>query len=57
VLVTDLIKDIAMFELSVEVIFLFVILILLAIVSLVSDEIWIKFTKSDWLDEFLHPKH
>lgn len=55
--VTALIKDMAMFELSMEVIVLIVILIVLAIVSLIPDDIWVKYNKSDWFDEFLHPKH
>jgi len=55
--VVTLIKDMAMFELSVEVIFLISMLIILAILSLISDENWVKFHKTDWLDEFLHPKH
>jgi len=55
--VSDLIKDIAMFELSIEVIFLLVMLVFLAILSFVPDEIWVKFTKPNWIDEFLHPKH
>jgi len=54
---SNLIKDIAMFELSIEVIFLIVMLLLLAIVSLLPDKTWVKFTKSNWIDEFLHPKH
>jgi len=54
--VSTIITDIAMFELSVEVIFLIVILIVLAILSFVPDEKWIKFTNSNWIDEFLHPK-
>jgi len=55
--VTALIKDMAMFELSMEVIVLIIILIVLAIVSLIPDDIWVKYNKSDWFDEFLHPKH
>ncbi len=53
---TDLLKDFAMFELSIEVIFLIVMLIFLAILSLISDETWIKFHKTDFIDKFLHPK-
>lgn len=54
---SDLITDIAMFELSIEVIFLIVMFILLAVLSLIPDEKWVKFTKSNWFDNFLHPKH
>ncbi|NQY92952.1 MAG: hypothetical protein HRT43_02190 [Campylobacteraceae bacterium] len=54
---SNLITDIAMFELSIEVIFLIVMLIFLAVLSLLPDDKWIKFTKSNWFDEFLHPKH
>ncbi len=54
---SDLITDIAMFELSIEVIFLIVMFILLAVLSLIPDEKWIKITKSNWFDNFLHPKH
>ena len=46
-----------MLELSLEVIILISMLIILAILSLIPDEKWIKLYKSDWLDEFLHPKH
>lgn len=46
-----------MFELSVEIIFLISMLIILAILSFIPDESWIKFHKSDWLDKFLDTKH
>jgi competence protein ComGC len=57
VYVFSLIKDFAMLELSLEVIILISMLIILAILSLIPDKKWIKFYKTDWLDEFLHPKH
>ncbi len=53
---TDLLKDFAMFELSIEIIILIVVLIFLSILSLISDKTWDKFYKTDFIDKFLHPK-
>ena len=53
----NLIKDVAMFELSMEVIFFISMLIILAILSFIPDESWVKFHKKNFFDEFLHPKH
>lgn len=46
-----------MFELSIEVIFAIGMLIILAVLSFIPDGLWVKFYKSNWLDDFLHPKH
>ena len=53
----ELVKDMAMFELSIEVIFIISMFVILMILSFIPDDAWIKFYKSDSIDEFLHPKH